>query len=366
MEISLLFGDFMEETTVKVNNKPDKKLAGLFIRIFSVLMLSAALVLFFLLGIIFLLSRGPSPAARDLFVRSVQETSAIGFLAHIFLTPEEVSAIMAPGSSQDLEGTDASLINISQHQDMEPKADQWGHTDEDGDGIIIVPVKGESYVGNMMIVLDPSRVVLGCDPETLGSQGHTLEEFVHSFGAVAGINGGGFEDDNGQGDGSMPNSAIVADGEIYCGVKGVGRGFVGIDSDNILHVGFKSVQELIDRDIQHGAGYGPVLVVNGKAADSDSLSSGLNPRTAIGQRSDGAILMLVIDGRQASSLGATYEDEADIMLEFGAVNACNLDGGSSSLMWYDGGYINNCASVIGIRNNPTSFLVLAEGEGGNG
>ena len=100
--------------------------------------------------------------------------------------------------------------------------------------------------------------------------------------------------------------------------------------------------------------------------DEGYLASGLNPRTAIGQRSDGAILMLVIEGRQPNRLGATMTDLAQIMLDFGAMNACNLDGGSSSMMWYDGRYINNTASVIGIRPIPTSFLVLKEGARDNG
>jgi exopolysaccharide biosynthesis protein len=54
------------------------------------------------------------------------------------------------------------------------------------------------------------------------------------------------------------------------------------------------------------------------------------------------------------------------MVEYGAVNACNLDGGSSSLMWYNGEYINNCASVIGIRPGPTAFLVLPKEDSSNG
>jgi exopolysaccharide biosynthesis protein len=54
------------------------------------------------------------------------------------------------------------------------------------------------------------------------------------------------------------------------------------------------------------------------------------------------------------------------MMDYGAVNACNLDGGSSTLMWYQGGYVNNCASVIGIRPVPTAILVLKEGVDGNG
>ena len=78
------------------------------------------------------------------------------------------------------------------------------------------------------------------------------------------------------------------------------------------------------------------------------------------------MLLLVIEGRQPNRLGATYTDVAEIMLSFGALNACNLDGGSSTMMWYEGRYINNSASVIGIRPIPTAFVVLPEGRRGNG
>ena len=107
-----------------------------------------------------------------------------------------------------------------------------------------------------------------------------------------------------------------------------------------------------------------MLISNGEP--NTSLKSGLNPRTAIGQRSDGAVLLLVINGRQLTSLGASYQDLVDIFLDYGAVNACNMDGGSSSLMWYQGDYINHCASVIGIRTVPTTFLVMPEGGKDNG
>ena len=84
---------------------------------------------------------------------------------------------------------------------------------------------------------------------------------------------------------------------------------------------------------------------------------GLNPRTVLGQRADGAVLMLVIDGRQPHSLGATYKDCIDVMLEYGAVNAGNLDGGSSTILLYDGEVRNVCASLYGPRNLPTAFIV---------
>lgn len=350
------------EKTINTTRNKGGKIRTLLLHFFLVLLVTLLMVLLFLAGTLFLFSRGPSDTARNLFVMSVRETSAIGFLADIFLSDEEIAAIEAGRGAENLDVTDASLVDIKRSGSSgRPAADEWGYVDEDMDGIIVVPVAGESYVGNMMIVLDPSRVALGCVPESLGTQGYTVAEYAEIFDAVAAINGGGFEDLNGQGDGSMPNSLVVVDGEICCGGKGVGPGFVGIAKDYILHVGFTSAEEVEKLNIMHGTGYGPVLVVNGEPVDDEALVSGLNPRTAIGQRSDGAILMLVIDGRQATSLGATYADEAELMLEFGAVNACNLDGGSSSLMWYEGEYINNCASVIGIRDIPTSFVVLREG-----
>ena len=83
--------------------------------------------------------------------------------------------------------------------------------------------------------------------------------------------------------------------------------------------------------------------------------------TALGQREDGALLLLVLDGRSINTLGATMEDVVNIMLEYGAINAGNLDGGSSSVMVYGGEIINHCASVTGPRRIPTGFIVLKEG-----
>ena len=338
------------------------------VRLIAVVLVTAAVLAGLVLGAIFIICRGESTAARDSFVRSVKETSAIGFLAEIFLSPEEVEAIVHPPVVEVEEKTDASLVEISQPevQEIGPQADAWGYVDEDGDGLILVPIKGGSFSGYMLIVLDPSRVVLGCNPGTIGGRGYTVQEYVEAADAVAGINGGGFADPGGRGNGSMPDTLIVSGGQIYCGGNGIGTGFVGIDSDYILHVGFRSTEDVTNWKIQEGCGYGPVLVINGKMVPEENLVSGLNPRTAIGQRSDGAILMMVIEGRQPNRLGASYQDEAELMLRFGAVNACNLDGGSSSMMWVNGEYINNSASVIGIRPIPTSFIVLKEGRRGDG
>ncbi len=353
-----------EETGGAPERKPKKsagrRVAKALGRILCVLLVTLAAALAGVFGVAYILARGPSPTAQSLFVLSLRETSAVGFIADIFLSPEEIAQIEAGRGQERVVQTDPSLVTIS-NEEPSTEPDRWGLVDEDGDGIIIDEVKGEGYSGYMMVVLDPSRVIMGSVPESFGVRGYTVEEMVQVFDAVAGTNAGGFEDEGGTGNGSMPDHTVVFKGQLYASGSGTGSGFVGLDDEYKLHVGLVGSQALRDAHIQYGCSFGPVLVSNGKDAHPDNMASGINPRTAIGQREDGAILLLVIDGRQVISLGATYSDLVEIMLRYGAMNACNLDGGSSSLMYYNGEYVNNCASVIGIRPVPTTFLVLKEG-----
>ena len=345
--------------------KPRRKGLKLLGKLLLIFLETVLLLVVALYGVMYVLAKGPSPTARELFVRSVRETSAIGFLAELYLSEEEIAQIEASRDQvEEYVQTDTSLITIQQpeQQDEEgPKADAWGLVDEDGDGIILEEVKGEGYCGYMMVVLDPSRVIMGSIPTSYNAMGYTVDAMVREFDAVAGINAGGFYDPDGTGNGSMPDSMTVFEGEVYYSNLGTRDGFAGIDSNHILHVGKLTAEEVNQRDIQYGVCFGPVLIANGEIALAEDNVGGLNPRTAIGQRSDGAMLLLVIDGRQVISIGATYMDLVEIFLEYGAVNACNLDGGSSSMMWYRDGYVNNCASVIGIRPVPTTFVVLKEG-----
>lgn len=356
----------------KKSRRKARRFFGFLGKLLLFLVETALLLVIALYGVMFVLAKGPSPTARDLFVMSVRETSAVGWLANIYFTDEEIAKIENRVEVEDYIETDTSLIQIPKEtaapegenipEDQGPKPDAWGLIDEDGDGIIVEEVKGEGYSGYMMIVLDPSRVIVGSDPSYFGDCGFTVEEMVQRFDAVAGTNAGGFYDPDGKGNGSIPDTMVVFEGKVYCAGNGIRKGFVGIDSNHILHVATRITEaEIKEKDIRYGVCFGPVLIVNGEPCELDS--GGVNPRTAIGQRSDGAILMLVIDGRQVISMGATMHDLVDIMMDYGAVNACNLDGGSSTLMWYEGDYVNNCASVIGIRPVPTAILVLKEGDG---
>lgn len=302
-----------------------------------------------LLGLMWILVNGPSPTARALFVRSVRETSAIGFLADIYLTAEEIALIEAQGMDAPPDETDASLITVA----------------KSGGGIEITDVAGPSFRGKLMIVSDPLRVFVGV-PDSFGDAGLTLSEMIENTGAVAGVNGGGFYDPGGNGSGGVPDGIVICGGELEYDRGAMendyGKRFsvCGIDGEGVLLMGDMTGREALDAGIVWGVSYGPVLVQNGEKRSG--VWSGINPRTAIGQRADGAILLLVIDGRQVYSIGATYEDVADVMLKYGAVNAYNLDGGSSTMMMYEGEVLNVCASIIGPRQLPTAILVREEAE----
>lgn len=375
-DIAELLAEDDKPRELPMRKQPQQKrrkltLLGVLGRVLLILLETILLLVVTLYGAMFVVARGPSPAARNLFVSSVKETSAIGFLADLVLSKEEIAQITSI-QMEEIEETDTSLISFPKPEEKDagdasgPVADAWGLIDDDNDGIIVERVAGEGYSGFMMVVLDPSRVIMGSVPESFGARGYTVAEMVEHFDAVAGINAGGFYDPNGMGNGSIPDSMVVYNGEVHYAGSGSRQGFVGLDSNHIMHVGRLTAEEAKAQDIQYGVSFGPVLISNGSVVLPEETSSGLNPRTAIGQRSDGAILLLVIDGRQVVSLGATLWDLVDIFQNYGAVNACNLDGGSSTLMWFQGDYINNCASVIGIRPVPTSFLVLKEGGKVNG
>lgn len=306
------------------------------------------LILFF--GATTIICYGPSPSARDLFVTTVMETSAAKFLAKIYYTEDEINSILARNTAVDtLEITDENLIDITVSENI---------TEEEHDPIEIFDITGSTYKGKMMIVYDPSRVVVAV-PKSFGeeSSGLKIDALVKNEGAIAGINAGGFIDELGSGNGGQPSGIVIKDGKILSNTAAAVRPVVGFDIDNKLIVGNMSAAEAIEKNIRDAVSFGPIFIVNGNRTGIAGSGGGLNPRTCIGQTKDGSVLLLTIDGRQGNSLGATYEDCIDILEEYGAINAANLDGGSSTVMYYNDKVINVSASVYGPRKLPSAFVV---------
>lgn len=300
------------------------------------------------LVMIYMVSRGPSTQIRNLFVTSVRETSAAGFLADIFLSDQEV---------QDI--AEANVVNVGEiSTDTQLFPFEEPVIDEETPDIEIVDVSGALYKGKMMIIKDPSRVKVGiCDEFDKNKAGMTLLEIIGKYDAIAGINGGRYNDDNGFGKGGQPEGIVFSEGKLVYGDPDTVYNIYGFDKNNVFICGRMTGREAVEKGFRDAVTFGPALVVNGEPVPSTGTGGGLNPRTAIGQRADGAVLLLVIEGRQTSSLGATYLDLIEIMLDFQAVNAANLDGGMSSSMAYEGEEIVNNCSIKGARDMPTAFVV---------
>ncbi len=310
------------------------------------ILVSVSLILVLLTGAITVVFYGPSSAARDLLVLTSLETSAMKFLPRLYFSPAQIEAIIEANSPRDTtQITDGSEITIPDDT-------------IDLSRIDVVDVNGPTFVGKMMIVYDPARCGIFTIPRfSPDIGGMRLKDMVSSSDSVAGINGGAFEDINGVGRGGMPMGIVIRNGEILVDSSSGYRTVIGFDAQHRLIIGNMSAQAALDRGVVDAISFGPALIINGESVPILGSGGGLNPRTAIGQRADGAILLLVIDGRQPHSIGATLRDVADVMADFGAVNAANLDGGSSTLMVYNGEILNSTSLLTGPRRIPTAIVV---------
>lgn len=336
-------GGRVQRNAEKKGPKPIRFLKRFFLYLTTLL----AALLICCVGIIYIFAQGPSESARNIFVASVTQTSAAKFTAHIFLSQEEVDRILSENTVVDSgEVSDGDLITIG-----------GGDEDYDLNALTIDEVSGSTYKGKMMIVNDPSRVYVSAIPDFTVARGQQVAQMAARENAIAGINGGGFEDIAGLGKGAKAQGIVVSQGVWRNGSKSGEHQVIGFDDQDRLLIGTMTGTEAVDAGVRDAVAWGPLLVVNGQAMEVGDSGGGLNPRTAIGQRADGAVLLLVIDGRQTNSLGASYSDLIEVMLEYGAVNAANLDGGTSSSMVYEGEVITNVCSLYGERPLPTCFLV---------
>ena len=347
-----------------------KKILKILGRSLMIILLTVLIVLMNALCACAVLAYGPSPEWQRRFVATFDETSAMKFVPRIYLSEETVQSLLHPEPIQPVADPFTELAFEAGAQETENTGSMVVVADPPGDGeqwLEIVDVKYPTFKGKLMVIHDPSRIVVGTlDAYGEAYEGLFLTEFIEKYGAVGGSNAGGFVDPNGFGNGGTPDGLVIRDGGIAWGSPtGFYRNVIGFDADHILHVGNMYGQTALDLGLTSAVSFnpGPVLIQNGEI--QTNLGGGMNPRTCIGQTADGTVLLAVLEGRRPDSLGATYDDLARLMAEYGAVNAANLDGGSSSDMYYEGEKMVWNSSYTGARRLPTAILIL-NGENSNG
>ncbi len=224
------------------------------------------------------------------------------------------------------------------------------------EGILIVEVKGTAFSGHLALIDDPSRVFVGTTNRK-GVHGQVICDMMDRYDAILGVNASGFEDAEGHGKGGVINGLCYSEGQAW-GKYNSNYSSLCFTTDNKFLVGdFGSWDKYNVRD---GAQFYPVVISNGEVKVSKGY--GLQPRTIIAQKKNGVVMFLVIDGRALHSTGATYLQCAEVLLKYGAVNAAACDGGSSSVMAYNGKVLNIPSTPMKDtgRYLPNAFMVRSK------
>lgn len=284
---------------------------------------------------------GPSDTAKLQTLNHLSKDSRTAWISGFFLNAQEIADLR--GSNPRLEDSAAAedlYIPVESSMYQGTPDDEWADWP---DGIQIQKIGGASYEAYAILIRDPSRVYLGLANAELDPslQGKTMKEVMEAQGAVVAINAAEINRtlSSGRKAGSTPLGQIISGGRIaWDNGNPHYKGFVGLDSENKLSVAVKTpkIEEIVkDMDIRDGCSTGPVLVVNGVIEEKAlKQSRQIEPRSAIGQRADGTVIFLCLDGWQPSSAGGTLLELAQLMKDLEAVNACALDGGNSSVMMY--------------------------------
>lgn len=221
------------------------------------------------------------------------------------------------------------------------------------------------YDGYLLEIKDPFRVKIGLTSK-LGVAGEKTSEIAKKNGAIAAINGGAFSDKSPSGrkfagTGALPGGFVISNSKVvYTDVgEDTEENVTAFDDKGRLVVGNHTLAEMRKMNVREAICFKPpTLIINGKKQITDKQEDGFNPRTAIGQKKDGTVLMLVVDGRKSlTKLGASLYDLQEILYNRGAINASNLDGGYSTAMYYKGELINSPNEWDGERSVATILYV---------
>ena len=311
---------------------------------------------------------GPYNGFRDWLVTTAMTTMTHQYFATWFYDDEVINSVLGKNKVvESNETTDISQIDTDDNKTTEYANEyerQILERDEKNNDYKIINITGKGYSGYLVAVYDPSRVKTVVTSK-LGVTGQYVTTMARNNDALIAINGGGFNDPNYNSTGGSPLGITVVNGKYVTSdsYKGAG-GIIGFTEDDKFVLGKMTVTEAKKMKIRDAVTFGPFLIVNGKS--SEVLGNGgwgTAPRTAIGQRKDGIVLFLVLDGRTATKPGADMDDLIEVMERYGAYNAANLDGGTSSVLVVGDTIVNDPIDSTGAHKTrpiSTAFIVTKD------
>lgn len=355
------------DTNVKKSKKEKRaKKKGTFAKVLLVILI---LALIGIISLLFLLY-GPWSGFRDWLITTAMSSMRHQYLATWFYDDKTIQDCLNKNKVVEVSGvTDENTIEIVDYDEKEEVvyANEYERQilekDENNNDYKIIKIDGGSdYEGYMAVIYDPSRIEVATS-SYIGKSGEYLTDISKKNNALVAINGGGFIDENNKGSGATPIGITMSKGKLLSNSGGT-FGLIGFNNENKLLLGKITSTQARQRGIRDCVSFGPYLILNGEKSQIYGNGGwGKAPRTAIGQRADGIVLFLVLDGNRALGKGATIKDMIEIFERYGAVNASNLDGGTSTSMTVKGKTVNNPTNLSGgsgTRPIPSAFILKAD------
>ena len=349
------------EKEFKKTKKKNSVVAKIFTTLFSLGTIGIIVVLFLLYG--------PYSGFREWLVTTAMTTMTHQYFATWFYDEETIAYVLEKNKIIEInETTDVNAITTDKKEEKIEYANEYERAvlerDPENNDYKIIEISEKKFDGYLVAVYEPSRVKT-LVTANIGKSGQYVTTMAKNNDALIAINGGGFDDPNFNSTGGSPLGITVRDGEyitkkLYSGSGGV----IGFTEEDKLVLGKMTVTQAKEMGIRDAVTFGPFLIVNGKA--SEVLGNGgwgTAPRTAIAQRQDGIVLFLVVDGRTATKPGADMDDLIEILQNYGAYNAANLDGGTSSVLVVNNVIVNDPIDSTGAHKTrpiATGFMVTKD------
>lgn len=334
-----------KEKAPKKKSKKNKKSKGIIKKI----LITIAILIVIGVSTLGILLYGPYNGFRDWLITSAMTTMTHQWIAYLFYDEDTINAVMASNRVDEVqEDTDTNAIVVGVSEEPEKTYENEYEKailekNNPSDTYKIIEIEGKGYSGYLAAIYDPSKIHTLVTSK-IGTSGQYLTTMAKNNKAVVAINGGGFDDPNYSSNAANPLGITYSKGKLLTSYYYAGAGgIIGFDTNNKLVLSSKCTEQSAKSlKIRDAVTCGPFLIVNGKKSGVVGNGGwGTAPRTAIGQRKDGIVLFLVVDGRTVKRPGADMDDLIEIMQNYGAYNAANLDGGTSTAMTVNYELIND-------------------------
>ncbi len=300
------------------------------------------------LGFFLVVGAGALPEIQSIWIGTAMTTFHHHYYAEWFVPQSKILEVTSQNEVDDSNVESKTPITTPKPvETVDAEAEEEKKYKEEGyqklsSGVYLKEITGSTraggYMGYLMLCSDPSRVKL-VDTDRQFSVGAPVSKMIEQSGAIAGINGGGFNDGaDYNSNGGVPYGILIEDGQLINPPNGSGGSYrmIGIREDNVMVIKNGSVEWAMENKLRSAVVAEYFLIVDGEGMiESGDGGWGIAPRTALGQRATGEIIFLVIDGRQGNDcIGADVVTLQEILLEEKCVNAAMIDGGSSTVMEY--------------------------------